>query len=75
LREDARKLSELLFLNKLHAVYHGETTIRALKELARSYLTITRDLTRMMNRPPNVTWAGEPGKNLCSFQSPGRFFS
>ena len=29
----------------------------------------------MMNRPPNVTWAGEPGKNLCSFQSPGRFFS
>src|SRR6202041_241351 len=49
-REDARKLSELLFLNKLHSVYHGETGIRALKELARSYLTITRDLTRVMNR-------------------------
>jgi transposase len=49
-REDARKLSELLFLNKLHAVYHGETGIRTLKELARSYLTITRDLTRVMNR-------------------------
>ena len=49
-REDARKLSELLFLNKLHAVYHGETAIRTLKELARSYLTITRDLTRVMNR-------------------------
>src|SRR5258708_6058823 len=34
-REDARKLSELLFLNKLHPVYHGETGIRTLKELAR----------------------------------------
>ena len=49
-REDARKLSELLFLNKLHAVYHGETGIRTLKELARSYLTMTCDLTRVMNR-------------------------
>ena len=49
-REDARKLSELLFLNKLHPVYHGETGIRTLKELARSYLAITRDLTRVMNR-------------------------
>ncbi len=49
-REDARKLSELLFLNKLHPVYHGEMGIRTLKELARSYLTVTRDLTRVMNR-------------------------
>jgi hypothetical protein len=49
-REDARKLSELLFLNKLHPVYHGETGIRTLKEPARSYLTVTRDLTRVMNR-------------------------
>ena len=49
-REDARKLSELLFLNKLHPVYHGETGIHTLKELARSYLTLTRDLTRVMNR-------------------------
>src|ERR1700723_2106599 len=49
-REDVRKLAELLFLNKLHAVYHGEAGIRTLKELARSYLTITRDLTRVMNR-------------------------
>ena len=27
-REDARKLSELLYLNKIHPVYHGETEIR-----------------------------------------------
>jgi transposase len=49
-RKDARKLSELLFLNKLHPAYHGETGSRTLKELARSYLTLTRDLTRVMNR-------------------------
>jgi transposase len=49
-REDARKLSELLYLNKLSSVFHGETGIRTLRELARSYLTITRDLTRVMNR-------------------------
>jgi hypothetical protein len=49
-RIDARKLSELLYLNKLSAVYHGEQGIRTLRELARSYLTITRDLTRVMSR-------------------------
>jgi len=35
-REDARKLSELLYLNKLSSVFHGETEIRTLRELARS---------------------------------------
>src|SRR4029077_8293987 len=49
-REDARKLSELLFLNKLHPVYHGQIGICTLKELARSYLTLTRNLIRVMNR-------------------------
>jgi transposase len=36
-RIDARKLSELLYLNRLSPVYHGEPGIRTLKELARSY--------------------------------------
>ena len=49
-RSDARKLAELLYLEKLHPVFHGETGIRALKELARSYLAVTRDTTRVMNR-------------------------
>jgi transposase len=49
-REDACKLSEMLYLNKLSSVFHGETGIRTLRELSRSYLTITRDLTRVMNR-------------------------
>jgi transposase len=49
-RIDARKLSELLYLNKLNPVYHGEPGICTLKELARSYITMTRDLTRVMSR-------------------------
>jgi transposase len=49
-RIDARKLANLLYLNKLNPVFHGETGIRVLKELARSYLALTRDTTRVMNR-------------------------
>jgi len=49
-RIDARKLAELLHNNLLSAVYHGEHGVRTLKELARSYLTITKDLTRVMSR-------------------------
>jgi hypothetical protein len=49
-RIDARKLSELLRTNQLKPVYHEEHGIRALKELERSYLTITKDVTRVMNR-------------------------
>src|ERR1700684_461292 len=58
-RIDARKLAELLYLNKLSSVYHGETGVRALKELARSYLTVTKDLSQVMNRLKAVyrSWA------------------
>jgi transposase len=49
-RIDARKLAELLRGNQLSPVYHGEHGVRTLKELGRSYLTITKDLTRVMNR-------------------------
>ena len=49
-RIDARKLADLLYLNKLSPVYHGETGMRSLKEVARSYLALTRDTTRVMNR-------------------------
>ena len=41
---DARRLAELLRLNHLSPVYHGEHGLRSLKELVRSYLTITKDL-------------------------------
>jgi transposase len=47
---DARKLAELLRNGSLSAVYHGEHGLRMLKELSRSYLTISKDLGRVMNR-------------------------
>ena len=49
-RVDARKLAELLRAGLLSPVYHGESGVRTLRELARSYLTITEDLIRVMNR-------------------------
>src|ERR1700757_326604 len=58
-RIDARKLAELLRCDQLHPVYHGEHGVRTLKELGRSYLTITQDVTRVMNRIKAVyrSWA------------------
>src|SRR5246127_3223426 len=47
---DARKLADRLRLNDLKPVYHSETGVRMLRELARSYLTIVKDLSRVMNR-------------------------
>src|SRR5947199_9888380 len=47
---DARKLADRLRLHDLKPVYHGETGVRMLRELARSYLTIVKDLSRVMNR-------------------------
>jgi len=58
-RIDARKLAELLRGNQLKPVYHGETGVRMLRELSRSYLTIVKDLSRVMNRLKAVysSWA------------------
>jgi hypothetical protein len=47
---DARKLAELLRAGLLRAVYHGENGLQTLRELARSYLTISKDLKRVKNR-------------------------
>ena len=47
---DARKLAELLRAGILRSVYHGENGLRTLKELGRSYQTISKDLQRVMNR-------------------------
>ena len=49
-RIDAKKLAELLRIGALLGVYHGENGVRTLKELSRSYLTISKDLGRVMNR-------------------------
>src|ERR1700682_4568394 len=49
-RSDSRKLAELLRANLLRSVFHEDTGLRTVKELARSYMTITKDLTRVMVR-------------------------
>jgi transposase len=58
-RIDARKLAELLRSGLLSPVYHGENGVRTLRELARSYLALTRDVTRVMNRVKAIyrSWA------------------
>ena len=58
-RIDAPKLAELLRGNQLHAVYHGEHGLRTLKELGRSCLTLTQDVSRVMTRIKAVyrSWA------------------
>lgn len=50
---DADELSDLLRVGRLRAVYHGgapNADRRALREFARTYLTLVEDATRLMNR-------------------------
>jgi hypothetical protein len=56
---DARRPAGLLRLNHLSPVYHREHGLHSLKELVRSYLTITKDLTRVMSRVKAIyrSWA------------------
>jgi transposase len=58
-RIDARKLADLLRCGLLSPVYHGENGVRTLRERARSYLALTRDVTRVMNRVKAIyrSWA------------------
>jgi hypothetical protein len=56
---DARQLADRLRLHDLKSDYHGETGARMLRELARSYLTVVKDLSRVMNRLKAIyrSWA------------------
>ena len=47
---DAGKLADLLRTGMLRPVDHGEHGLRTLRELARSYQTLSKDLNRVMNR-------------------------
>ena len=49
-RIDAATLAELLRLNAVKAVYHGEHGTRTLKHLMRSYECFAADITRVKNR-------------------------
>ena len=47
---DARKLADLLRADMLKAVYHDDTQTLTLKELGRTYRSLTDDCTRVMRR-------------------------
>jgi hypothetical protein len=47
---DADELSELLRCGRLRAVYHGSPNRAKLKELARTYMNLIEDSTRVMQR-------------------------
>jgi len=49
-QQDAAELAELLRRGGLRAVYHGSPERTALKELARTYLNLVEDATRVMLR-------------------------
>jgi transposase len=51
-RVDARKLAELLQNHQLRPVYDGDHGLRTQKELVRSYLTLTKDLSHERNPKP-----------------------
>jgi hypothetical protein len=67
---DARKLAERLRLHDLKPVYHGETGVRMLRELARSYLTVVKDLSRVMNRLKACIVAGRSPVPAATFTTP-----
>jgi hypothetical protein len=60
---DACQLADLLRGGYLRSVYHGENGLRTLKELARSYLTISKERNSRSNRRKHglfgsIRWRG-----------------
>src|SRR4051794_21056786 len=53
-RVGARNLAELLRMGSLSAVYHADCGLRTLRELVRSYFSVTQDLSRVMNRQKSL---------------------
>lgn len=49
-RIDARELSDLLRCDRLSPVFHRATRLRSLRELARTYVVLSKEQTRTMNR-------------------------
>jgi transposase len=53
-RVDARKLAKLLRLGEVESVYHGDKSIKGLKDLVQGYDRLVRDRSRTMNRLKGV---------------------
>jgi transposase len=58
-RIDARELADLLRCGRLSPVFHQDCGLTSLQELARTYLVLTKDQTRVMNRIKAIyrSWA------------------
>ena len=58
-RIDARELADLLRCGRLSSVFHQDCGLTSLQELARTYLVLTKDQTRVMNRIKAIyrSWA------------------
>lgn len=68
-RIDAGELSDLLRCGRLSPVFHQDCGLRPLQELARTYLVLTKDQTRVMNRIKAIyrSWAiACPGQSCYS---------
>jgi len=75
---DARKLAELLRAGLLSAVYHGESSALEVQHLARSYLMLTEDTTRVMGRLKAVFRSqaiGSTGKKLYGSKHRGEYLA
>ena len=70
---DAGKLANLLRTGMLRPVYHGEHGLRTLRELARTYQTLSQDLNRVMNRVFRLPDRSLPTAWLKSFRCKCRF--
>ena len=64
-RIDADRLSELLRLGSLKAVYHGASGLLTLKELVRSYVNLVEDSTYATLRIKALF-------RTCGIKTPGR---
>jgi hypothetical protein len=63
---DAQKLANLLRTGMLRPVYHGENGLRTLRELGRSYQTISKDLKRFDKSDESPEGAvSRLGHSLC----------
>lgn len=66
-RLDARELADLLRCNRVSAVFHQDVGLRRLRELARTYVVLTKEQTRTMNRIKALYrgWAIPCGGQSC----------
>jgi hypothetical protein len=59
-RVDVRKLSELLRAGLLTPVYHGDSGVRTLRELSRSYLTLDEQYGKQKGYKKSLERSGMP---------------